>query len=285
MGAQSTNQHLMVFVAANGLTDGVVTVENMADGTTGFLPAGADVPLATPPTDAVYQVIHKNTAGDVYLSGKIAAGNVGKVALTSGATLPKQTLTPIVGVEGDNYVVKLNVPNYGGLLSSQDDVNFYGNYTMKAGDTATEIATALVASLQAAVDKQAVPMVAITGTDTIIATGLFQPYEQAKWSGRMPQFNLEMAQPEVSWAAAVVDEAGTPGNGFGPRVAEQEEFYAGYNTGYKNRFADWPAMTNPVLDADPEEGYDSRTIILDGAHNTGTPNVTTQRQTVIIYYP
>lgn len=291
MGAQSTNQHLTVFVSTYvnavgaGSAVSVPTVDsvNFLPGMTTFVnKATGACTVAAPGGGVVYRIAHKNSAGDVFFSGDLV-GNT-KVQNYQAPVMPVQTITPVVGIAGDNYVVKLNVPNYGGLLSNQDDVNFYGNYTMVEGDTATEIATALVASLQAAVNKQSVPMVAITGTATIVATGLPQPYEQAKFSGRIPQFNLEMAQPEVAWAAADPIVPGSAGFGDGKRVAEQEEFYAGYNTGYKNRFADWPTMTNPTLDADPSHTYAGETIVGRGEQLTGTPNETVQRQTVICYY-
>jgi hypothetical protein len=287
MGAQGANQHLAVFVSDYVALSTKVGVDPNAllPGETAFVSATTGLTVADGTAD--FRIVHVNTAGAVYMSGVIPGGTdvTDKGSVPAVQKISTLQVLPATPAPGDQYVVKLNVPGYGGLLGSQDDVNFYGNYTVAAGgNTPTEVATALAASLQTAINKQSVAMVVITSsTDKVVATGIAQPYDQARWSGRFADFHLEMAQPTAAWNGAVVTP-GTAGFGTGNRVAEQEEFYAGYNTAYKNRFADWPAMVNPVLDALPAAEYIAKSIILDGAHNTGTPNVTTQRQTVILYF-
>jgi hypothetical protein len=292
MGAQSTNQHLTVFVSTYVQAVGgafpvgapVTVVEELLPGMTTYMAVATGACTATPPASpAVYKIAHKNSAGDVFFSGDLVGPVTAKAY--AAAVQPVQTLLVGTVVVGDQFVVKLNVPNYGGLLSQQDDVNFYGNYTVQAGDDANAVALALRASLAAALTKATVSFAVVSGaTNAIIVTGVAQPYEQARWSGRLVSFNLEMASPESAWAAATNTALGSPGFGTGNRVAEQEEFYAGYNTGYKNRFADWPRVTLPVLDAVVSHTYDAATVVGNGAQNTGTPNETTQRQTVIAYF-
>ena len=294
MGVRGTKNHLTVFVspkttavgdgtgdwnlaAGDALDAGDVTYVNLSTGKFN----------STSPNDSRFAIVYKQMDGTIVQ--KNMPLDLITVALTKSYAAPVEqiaTLTiPATPLAGDEYQIRLNVPFYGGLVSPQDDVNFYGNYTAKTGDSATAVATALAASLKAACDRAPVAFVAVTQSTTkVVVTGVAQPYVQSKWDSRQTLFNLELARPEL--LARGADEAGqtapNPGHGTYGQVATMEEFYAGYNSDFKNRGADWPAEGNPTFGAETGATYNSSSFTFA---NTKIGNsVVAQRQSVVVWF-
>lgn len=300
MSVQGVNQHLRVYVSPAAATQPTVP----ADGTVLDLDgvgAGTGLPLGgitfrslspnrddgAVPTTRDFQVVYKDLNGKVFFSPVIKQANIVSSDLQRAAVAPVQqvsNLTIGTATAGAEYVVKLEVPGYGGLVGAKDEAKFYGSYTAKTGDTTTVIATALTASLKAACDKAPVAFASVTSAAAVITvTGVAQPYQQARWSGRQVNFALSLSRPVAQQAG---DDGDTtvpkPGNGQYNQVAAREEFFAGENTGYKNRYADWPAMTEPTLAATAGQVYTSDTITFYTTHSN--PNEGKQLQTIEIYY-
>lgn len=303
MSIQGINQVERVYVSPAAATQPTVP----ADGTTldlSIVTAGTGLPLggitfrtniglATVRDDNAFsttkdcQVIYKDLDGVVHIN-TVKNADVISTDLQRAAVSPVQqvsNLTIGTATAGASYVIKLRVPGYGGLLGACDEVNFYGTHTAPAtGATVTTIADALVASLGYALAKAPVPFATVENTaGAITVTGIAQPYDQARWSGRQVQFAISLTSPDELWAG---DDGDTTvpvvGNGNYNQVAGEEEFFAGMNEGYRNRFADWPAMTTPTLAATAGQQYTSDTIVF--ATKYGAANLGSQRQAIKLYY-
>lgn len=299
MGVIGVNQHLRVYVAVNAAgkvlaNDGGTTDTGLSDaaafpvGSITYLkPDGTGV--ATAPTSGNFQVAYKDLNGKIFLGPVIKQADlVVPVAVKTHVARTQQVdkltipATPTVGAA---YMIKLRCPEYGGLLGAEDEINFYGNYVVKSGDTATNVATGLTASLKKATDKAATPFVDVTSSNAVISVaGLEQPYSQARLDGRLVRFDLSLALPLA--LAKGKDSSGNTaaveGRGTYKHVATAEEFYAGYNTDYRNRFADWPDTGNPTLAAIAGGQYTSHTIIFNQSQDGSDP--LTQRQVIVCYF-
>ncbi len=293
MGVLSANQHLRVYVstaAPKVVADTSATPlekTGLAAGEVTYVPVGETATVAIPPTDKDFRVAYKDLSGHLFFSPTVKVKDVISIKTEAGVAESQQVAnltidTPID--EGANYMVKLRVPNYGGLISPQDEVYFYGNYTAKSGDGAPEVATGLADSLKKAVEAAPVPFVDVTASaGEITVTGLEQPYVRAKFDGRFVRFDLTLSRPEHARKGQDAGStAGFPGRNTGKQVASAEEFYAGYNEGYKNRFGDYPYDTQPILAADVTKSYTSDTIIF--ATKREGSNVVSQRQVIQVFH-
>jgi len=304
MSVQHVNQHLRVFVSPAAATQPTVpadgTVLDLAGVGAGTgLPLGGitfrtNLGLATVRDDNAYdptkdtQIFYKSLDGDVQ-SVIIKAADVLSTDLQRAAVAPTEqvsNLTITTATVGAEYVIKLVVPGYGGLIGAKDEAIFYGSHVAPTGATTTTIATALYASLKAACDAAPVPFATITNPSAgvVRATGVAQPYVKARWSGRQVNFHLELSRPAA--LATGADAGGTVpvvGNGNYNQVAALEEWYAGENRGYANRYADWPAMTEPTLAAAAGQVYTSDTITFATKPQTSA-GVEAQKQTVMLFY-
>jgi len=302
MSMQGANQHLRVYVSpATAATEPTTP----ADGTVldySIVTAGTGLPLggityrkiaavsdvAVLPVAVDFQVIYKDMDGTVFFGPVIKPADILKTDLARVAVAPTQqvsNLTIGTATAGASYVIRLTVPGYGGLIGSQDEVYFYGTHTAPAGATVASIATALFTSLKAATDKAPVSFAVITNPSAgkVTVTGVVQPYEQARWDGRQVAFDLSLAAPTALVAGDDGDTVGPIlGNGQFNQVAGMEEFYAGYNRGYANRFADWPLNTSPTLAAEAGGSYTSDTIVF--ATKFGDANGGSQRQAIHLFF-
>ena len=303
MSVHGVNQNLRVYVSpASAATEPTIP----ADGTVldySGVGAGTGLPLggityrsidavrddATMPTTVDFRIIYKDMSGDVHQSPVIKADEILSTDLARAAVAPTEqiaNLTIGTATAGASYVVRLVVPGYGGLLGAQDEVYFYGSHTAPAtGATVTTIATALYESLKLACDKAPVAFATVTNPSAgvIRVTGVAQPYVQAKWSGRQVHFNLSLASPGE--LAAGEDAGGTTpvlGNGQYNQVASLEEFYAGENRGYANRYNDWKYVTEPTFAAEAGASYTSDTITF--ATKYGAANAGSQRQVIMLFF-
>ena len=296
MSSISSNQHTAVFVSPSAAgvalagTTGAIAPENLAAGEITFMQgAGVNGPigLAVPPTTGDFTVAFKDASGAVYLR-KVNGADVIKKDSALQAAVAKveqvQVLTiPIAVVVGDQYVLKVRVPGYGGLIGSEDEVYFYGSHTVVTADTLTTVAAGLADSLGKQLAKCPVPIITLaSGAGTVTATAVAQPYEQAKWQAKPVRFDMSLVQPTEAWIGGVNSSDPHPGSGQGYQVAAREEFFAGYNTSYKNRFADWPNMVNPNLAADAAGAYSRISIV--HATKYGDANQGTQRQIIECWF-
>lgn len=304
MGTHSANQHLRVYVstaaAAKVLANDGGTTDNGLEDATAF-PAGAitywitsgasaNTGVATPPTDgSSYRVVYKDLNGIIHMGPVIDSSKLEMPAKATAYSAPVEQVDdltiPATVVVGDTYLIKLRVPNYGGLVSPQDEVFFYGSHVAVTGDTATTIAAALAANLQKNLDKAPVPIATATSSGAVVTvTGLAQPYVKALFDGRQVNFDLSLALPaDKAVGKDATSVAPKPGYGTGKQVASLEEFYAGYNTGYKDRYHNWPAVTEPTLAADAAGTYNAVSITFSEVQS-GQANVVGQRQTILCFF-
>ena len=290
----TANQHLQVFVSTTGTAVAAADLEALAllPGSIGFLEIATGAVLVAPPV-GLFQAAYCDLNGIVHLSQKMDSTEdnyhyheaiIGRIDTVQH----EETLTvPLVVVEGDQYVARIACPEYGGLIGAEDEVWFYGSHTVKLVggviETRAEVAAGIAASLQLAVGKAPVPFIDVTAAAGVITfVGIVQPYTQALFDGRHVAFATSWTSPESAWAGGEVTVPGTPGKGTYAQVAVREELYAGYNTFYKNRQADWPRVVQPTLAADPAGLYNLHSFTTRTRH--GDANHGTQRQITECYF-
>jgi hypothetical protein len=303
MGVRHANQHLTVFVSTNAagfadavpgtaddlLNDGVfapgrVTYQtnigtNYATRTAALAGAGAD--------GATYTVVYKDLNGDIFRSPLIRVADEIAVKEGTASAAPTEQVDAMQiaasVTAGDEYILRLAVPNYAEMISQQDEVYFYGSYVAKTGNTADDVATGLHASLKARLDSLPTPIAnATVATDTVTVTGLAQPYVQSKFDGKQVNFHLTLASPDSLLSDRTAHTAPNPGAGTYNQVASMEEFYAGYASDWLNRTADFPGDGNPTFAAAAGNTYVSDVITFDTKHDAGA-TVGKQSQTVMVF--
>tara|TARA_R110000744_G_scaffold312424_5_gene419782 strand:+ start:16920 stop:17855 length:936 start_codon:yes stop_codon:yes gene_type:complete len=309
MALRGANQHLTAFVSTAAAPVGVGTVATPAAGeityqaTTGktyATPAlAAAESLANGSKKSEFSIMYHALNGEIYRRGPFLTADIVEESTKAYAAPVEQIDTftvPATVIAGDQYILKLAVPNYGGLISQQDEIYFYGNYVAQTGDTAALVAVGLHASLKKRLDSLPVAIATATvATSIITVTGVAQPYVKAKWEGKQVNFRLTLAAPSsimndrtssnagVGTVGTVLSPAKTVGFGTYAQVAAMEEFYAGYDSDYLNREADFPANGDPQFAAAVGGTYNSRNIVLRVKNYSGA-EAGTQRQTIACYF-
>lgn len=301
MGVRSTNQHLRVFVSTNAaafadavpgtasdlLNDGVFAPGRVTYQTSiGTNYATVAAALAAVPGQVT--VVYKGLDSKIYRSPVIKEAKIAKLVEGAAYVAPTEqvdTLTiPATPVAGDEYVVTVAVPNYGGMISQQDEVKFYASRVATSTDTASTIAASLRASLKQRLDSLPTPIIAVTGaTSNIILTGLPQPYVQSKWDGKQVHFYTSLSSPYHLMAGATATAVAKPGKGTYAQVAGAEEFFAGYNSDWLNRTANFPGDGSPIFAATSGATYKSTNIAFVTEHDAVSVQGI-QKQEVMVFF-
>ena len=243
--------------------------------------------VAVMPLTAPFNVVYKAMDGNIYHGPTIKPAEIesSKLGVASVAPVQQVSNITVTATASTDYVLRLSMQGYGGLIGANEEINFYGtHFNPASGGTATTIADALVASLQAALAKAPSTFVTVSNVaGKITITGVAQPYERAKLDGRQVNFKVSLAAPEAQWAGADADSTPpVPGRGQYNQVAAMEEFYAGYSRGYANRDADWPNNLTPSFAAVAGNTYKSDTVIF--ASTEARANLGSQRQIITCFF-
>jgi len=150
---------------------------------------------------------------------------------------PFRAATGMVGVTGPvtaevgyhELAITFDIPGMTGKYVKK------GVYRAKTADTASDIANALVASFNAAMNREgsvlAVAAVTGAGTDEITVTASRQPYAVARKKGGFPTFSMNLYSP--TGAGEAVLTPGIVGVGEGWWVYEKEEFAWGNQDAFR----------------------------------------------------
>ena len=279
MSVQNVNQHLRVIV---GKPAAAADATAMAASTYGFISEGTVAVLAAPASGKNYQVAHAYGAGNVIMSGMIPAAFQPVTAAYKAAVQQVQTLTipTITATGGENYILKVRLPEYGGTIGAQDEYFVYANYVADHGDDQDAVALALFTDIEKGLAALAVPVAIVTNaTNVLTFTGVEQPYRRTHFSGKIQDFAVSLSG-EANVDVLLITPA-VIGRGTYAQVAGQEEFFAGYNEDYKNRKANWPASGDPDFNALAGKTYDSHTISVEMTQKGF--NDLTQKQVIQIW--
>tara|TARA_R110000851_G_scaffold87648_1_gene191084 strand:+ start:39033 stop:39968 length:936 start_codon:yes stop_codon:yes gene_type:complete len=187
--------------------------------------------------------------------------------------------------EGASYTVRLALPNYGGAISQQDEKYFYGNHVATSTDTATTIAAGLVSTINKSMSQSndLNPFITVASAAGVITfTGVKQKYVRAKFQGKQIEFNASITNPEAFWGDEAITVLPVVGSGVDNQVRTLEEFFAGYNSDYANRGADFPGGGDPIFTAANGKTYDGTSILLKNGY--GAANIGTQRSEILCYF-
>jgi len=130
----------------------------------------------------------------------------------------------IVADEVYQLEIRTLTDNYNG------DETKKANYMVKSGDTASIVADALIAGIQASLKNDVIKdyTIAKTSTATIHVVALQQPFKLGRKPGGFTKFNMILSKP-VYLATNGVTTIGTVGIGVG-RVVLTQEFFARQNS-------------------------------------------------------
>jgi len=305
MGLRAADQHLTVFVSreAAAFADGtpntadeIITDTNMAlasityeasDGT--HWATVATALGATGGDGLTFTIIYKDLNNDNFRRGPIVATETlhpyTQKAYTA-PTLQVDTLqVPATVVAGDQYIIRLAVPNYAEMISQQDEVYFYGNYVAATGDNADAVALGLQLSLKGRLDSLPSPIADVTvSTDTVTVTAVAQTYVRSKFDGKPVYFHLTLANPQDIAQDRTTTVPANPGAGTYNQVAGMEEFYAGYQSDWLNRTADFPGDGNPTFAAEVGATYGSSVFTYRNKNHADGISLDAQRVEVACYF-
>ena len=210
-------------------------------------------------------VVAAKIAGSTIVSDKYSPEDVKALRAVEGEAqvLREFTVTPTDTTVGTEYVLEVRLLEFGSL-SANDFLPKFGHYVVKTGDTATEIAAGLKASLDkqfqdlpgaTSISNPAFTFVANAGVLTI--TEKVQELELGKKEGRPLSFNVRLDEVDGASIGTVAEvEGGKPGKATGRQVALMEYFFRG-NRGDAFRQLNFPYnwSTKTKTTADPSAQY------------------------------
>jgi hypothetical protein len=163
-------------------------------------------------------------------------------------TLETQTVTISTATAGETYQLRIEMK----LPGMQGEYFKHGNYVATSSDTTTTIATALTASINAAMARENKSYFTITSaTNVITIVTKLLPYVRGKKYGRPAWFKSGLTLPEAYAVAGVQTVAPANGVGYGPYLMEQEFLAQGDQdalrfAGYPNSFDDRALVALPT---------------------------------------
>lgn len=192
-------------------------------------------------------------------------------------TMETQTVTISTATAGQQYQLRIEMV----IPGMQGPYFKHGNYVAVSGDTTSTIATALAASINAALareDKEYFTITAASNVITIVAK--LQNYVRGKKQGRPPVFRSSLVLPEAYAALGVQTVAPSDGIGYGPYICEKEYLAQGDSDPY--RFGGYPnSFDDRGLVGLATGKYDVFPFTVDSAVHTNNTDVYAPQQYLI----
>ena len=155
--------------------------------------------------------------------------------------------------------------------------------SLSSGSTVTTIATALVASINAALTREGLDanftVSNAAGVITILTNE--RTYDPGKKSGAAMRFKASLSYPEAQAVLGTVTVPGGPGVGHGPLIAEREFFAWGNND--QHRYNSWRNNFTPRSLADAALDYDVQTVNEVQSEVTANGNVRVNIQILVAF--
>lgn len=193
-------------------------------------------------------------------------------------TLERQTVTVPTATVGEPYQLRIEMF----LPGMQGNYYKHGNYVAVTGDTTTTIATALCASMNAAMAREKKDYFTVSNSNsaTITIVTKLLPYVRGKKQGRPAWFRASLTLPEAISVIGTQTVAPSDGIGYAPYLAEKEFFAQGDSDelrfgGYPNSFDDKALVTSLTGQ------YDLYAITVDDVVKTANNDVRAPQQYLI----
>lgn len=139
-------------------------------------------------------------------------------------TMETQTVTVSTATAGETYQLRIEAQ----IPGMQGPYFKHGNYVAQTGNTTTDIAAALVTSINAALAREKKTWFTVTSSGAVITiVAVLQDYVRGKKQGRPIVFRSSLTLPEAYAALGVQTVAPSDGIGYGPYICEKEYFAAG----------------------------------------------------------
>jgi hypothetical protein len=281
------DQHLRVLVA-DKRTGIIEDIEAMAAKEVAFYTldaAGVPVLIAEPPAEGEFYVKYKDAESTIF-TYKIPATRKYNGIIAPTAAVNQESSLDLAGIAvspNQDFLVRLVVPGYGGMISPEDDAVFYGTCKATASDNIATVTEKLANTLSSSLSRAAVEFASVSYTsgDTHFSVGaLDQPFEFERWSGGLVRFDLFLTLPIESGKEANLATSPKAGTGTYKQVAAAEDFYLGYSPKYQSNVVD--EKVQPVRAADPTKTYSSITVNFEEIKNGS--GYLSQKQTLVVYY-
>jgi hypothetical protein len=255
-----------------------VTLATLPVGEIGFFDAIGAVITTTGTGSFCY----KKADGQVIRSKPItyAAAWKNSIVAYAAGTLESQTVTISTATVGETYQVRLEVK----LPGMQGEYIKHGNYVAISGDTTTTIATALAASLNAAMAREGKSYFTITtaGNNVITIQNKLLPYVRGKKQGRPVWFKSNLTLPVLYATSVVQTVPPVQPKGYGPYISEQEFFAQGDSDAL--RFAGYPnSFDDRALTALSTGRYNTLYVTEDTAVGTANGDVRAPQQYLLAW--
>jgi len=157
----------------------------------------------------------------------------------------------------------------------------HGVYVAKTGNTVTNVADALVASLNAALAREGNTALLVENTAGVITvSGILQTYIPGKKSGNQVPFSAALISPEGD-VLGTVTVPGTNGTGTGNYVHEKEYFAWGNQDSF--RYNSWRNNFEPKVLTNVALTYDTQAINEDTYEKTAHGDVRVSKQILLAF--
>lgn len=213
---------------------------------------------SAPATGVDFKVYQKAAAaqGGIEFSDIVKAAKVEKCILKEYAAEVNKQVTATVNASvtaGDTYVLEARIYNDGGTLSPENFAIVSGFYVAGTGDTATDVADGLVASINYNLAKRGGNELTVSNAGAVITiVGQAQSVVPGKIIGKQIEFDVAgksydeaaLIQENTGLIAVAVVNENFPGAGTGKYAVNLEWFTKGYKyeayrqTGYPADFSE-----------------------------------------------
>lgn len=207
-----------------------------------------------------------NALGQTVISPRIPISKIKSTSSKAYAakTLRSDTITINTAVVGQTYNIRFVFRNWGSGSAENQYFKYSGTYKCKAGDTTTDIATALTALAVKNFSREPVGLLTITSSGAVITvTEIAQPFVKGKQQGRPLNYYFQFVPitdatgaENVSWGTVASVAKGYAGQGTANLAADQEYFYLG-ERGDKYRNVGFPYTFDTTYLVDPTKLYDT----------------------------
>jgi len=218
--------------------------------------------------------------GDAFIESSYIKDFTGWGSIRSyvAPTYREETITVATATAGELYELSVELD----MKNSPSKLIKKGVYRAQNGDTATDIASALVASINAAFSREDYAPVTVTnaaGVITIKANPL--DYVAGKFDGLPHMFQSRLVYPAEDATLGTVTVPGNPGVGDGKYVHSKEFFAWGNNDSY--RYNGWRNNFDPVTYSSPDGQYDVLALDFDDYVPNASSDVRTSLQILVAF--
>ena len=271
----SAKNSLKVFVSSYTAPTNQTTLDALEAGGVGFYDKAGNLA-----TSGEGYIFFKKPNGQLVKSRKFDNFPGWNIQSYTAPVYERQNLAVDQAIAGELYqiTILLYPHGMGGALVK------HGNYVARQGQTTTDIAAGLVASINAALAREGEQYITVSNnTNTISIDQVPGDYKVGKKTYKPVRFKAALTYPESDAVNSTIIISENPGVGYGPAILEAEMFAKGFSEQFREN--GWPnsyGLDDLLAKADGQ--YDVATFTLNINETVGNGNVNTTSDQYLVAF-